>query len=209
MNIINQMDIISMKEDLIKKNGIEQANAMLEDEFKNILKDSRSRAYKELGVTEEEMERAKKIYGDEKEYKHIEAVIDNLNCAIFDKLQKFSEIPAVLSEDTVIDIITNNKQNSVKVIKELMNKLANSKGITVEKLQEEMKENPQIYQDLVNESIVIVAQKDIELFRKYKVTCLELNSAIEKYSNNAEFGKKLEQIYNKMSAEAYSIFDSK
>lgn len=198
-----------MKEDLIKNSGTDKANAMLEIEFKKILDDSRKKAYKEFGVSEEDMERAKKMYGDEKEYQHVEIAIDNLNCALFDKEQKYCEIPSVLSENTVVDIITNNKQNSVRILKDLMNKSTNSKGITVEKLQEEMKENPQIYQDIVNESIAVVSQKDMELFRKYKVTCLEVNSAVEKYSNNAEFGKKLEEIYNKMSAEAYSIFDSK
>lgn len=198
-----------MKEDLINNSGTDKANAMLEIEFKKILDDSRKKAYKEFGVSEEDMERAKKMYGDEKEYQHVEIAIDNLKCALFDKEQKYCEIPSVLSENTVVDIITNNKQNSVRILKDLMNKSTNSKGITVEKLQEEMKENPQIYQDIVNESIAVVSQKDMELFRKYKVTCLEVNSAVEKYSNNAEFGKKLEEIYNKMSAEAYSIFDSK
>lgn len=200
------MGFMAMKAQFAQQMPENELNNIIESEFKKTLNDVTKKAYVEFNVTEEEMKRAQAKYNDEKEVQHLTIAINNMFAAVLGKEPQLCDIPDVLTKKLVMEILKEQYTNSTTVMQEQLTEVARQKNMSVDNLKLAIQQDPNILQSVTDKATSIISKRNNEIFKKYKITNLEFDSAVSRYNNDPSFSEELGRLFMQASSAGSDFF---
>lgn len=168
------------------------------EEFKKSLGEITINIYKKYNTNSDIITKSSKKYKNIKEYNHIALELVNMKKSLIAETPESVEIPDFLTKDYAILVYDKSLTVICDSMKEAIMEKCNELGTDLESFIPLMNSNADIMIDVNSKYYPLLAIRHLRLYESYKITALELQTALRLYSNSDPYyTDKLEYMNNK------------
>lgn len=177
-------------------------NALLLEEFTKALGEITINTYNKYKTNQKIISKASDKYRDRKEFRHIGIELVNMKQSLQGNTPRSVQIPDFLTRDYALLIYEKTLAAVCDSMKEAITEKCNEMGKDIKSFIPLMNSNADIMVDVNNKYYPLVSIRHLQLYEEYKITGLELQTALRLYaSSDPYYTDKLDYMNSKYKKE--------